>query len=94
MLRHVSHFNQKGETWLTTQEQKMPDGKHLKTKDGIPTRQELKLEVIDALVEALHHKMCHGRVAYFNHDIIEKTSKLAGNGGHAKMVKLVGERIY
>jgi hypothetical protein len=73
----------------------MLNGKHLRTKDGIPTKQEkLKLEVIDALVEALHHKMHHGQVAYFNHDIIEKTSRLADSGNHAKMVKLVGERIY
>jgi hypothetical protein len=73
----------------------MLNGKHLRTKDGIPTKQEkLKLEVIDALVEALHHKMHHGLVAYFNHNIIETTSKLAGDGDHAKMVKVVGERIY
>lgn len=73
----------------------MLNAQHLKTKDGIPTKQEkLKLEVIDALVEALHHKLCRGRVAYFNHNIIEKTSKLVDNGDHAKIVKLVGEGIY
>jgi len=73
----------------------MPNGQHVRTKDGIPTRQEkLKLEVIDALVEALQSKMRHGRVAYFNHDIIEKISKLAGDVDHAKIVKLVSERIY
>jgi hypothetical protein len=73
----------------------MPNGQHARTKDGIPTKQEkLKLEVIDALVEALHHKMHHGRVAYFNHDIIQKTAGLVGGGNRAKMIKLVGERIY
>ena len=73
----------------------MPTGQHVGTKDGIPTRQEkLKLEVIDALVEALQSKMRHGRVAYFNHSIIEKVSKLAGDADHAKIVTLVSERIY
>jgi hypothetical protein len=73
----------------------MPNGRQVRTKDGVPTRQEkLKLEVIDALVEALQSKMCHGRVAYFNHDVIEKVSKLAGDSDHGKIVKLVSERIH
>jgi hypothetical protein len=72
----------------------MPNGQHVRTKDGIPTRHEkLKLEVIDALVEGLQSKMRHGRVAYFNHDVIEKVSKLAGED-YEKIVKLVAERIY
>jgi hypothetical protein len=77
------------------QEQTMPNGQHVRTKDGIPTRHEkLKLEVIDALVEGLQSKkLSHGRVAYFNHDVIEKVSKLAGED-HEKIVKLVAERIY
>jgi hypothetical protein len=72
----------------------MPNGRHVRTKDGIPARHEkLKLEIIDALVEALQSKTSHGRVAYFNHDVIEKVSKLAGED-HKKIVKLVAERIY